>query len=100
MVNVLTLTNTFPLQASSSPLAAPHLFSLDAMRPRRAFVISLAALMLVLPCEAASNRSAHSEVIGTYLNEGRSLIELDLISKDGRETTNIPFSPVVEGAIK
>jgi len=49
--------------------------------------------MLVLLCEAASNRSAHSEVIGTYLNEGRSLIELDLISKDGRKTTNIAFPP-------
>lgn len=63
------------------------------MRPRCAFVISLGALMLHLRCEAASNRSAPLEVIGTYLNEGRRLIELDLISKDGRETTNIPLSP-------
>ena len=63
------------------------------MRLRHAFVIGLGALMLDLPCEAASNRSARLEVLGTYLNEGRSLIEIDLISKDGRETTNIPLSP-------
>lgn len=63
------------------------------MRPRRTFVISLGVLMLHFPCEAASNRSAPLAVVGTYLNEGRSLIELELISKDGRETTNIPLSP-------
>ena len=62
------------------------------MRPRRAFVISL-GLLLHLSSEAASNRSARLEVIGTYLNEGRSLIELELISKDGSEGTNIPLSP-------
>lgn len=56
-------------------------------------VISLGMLILHLPCEAARNRSARLEVIGTYLNEGRSLIELDLVSKDGSETTNIPLSP-------
>jgi hypothetical protein len=63
------------------------------MMLRRSFVIGLGALMLHLPCEAASNRSAPLEVLGTYLNEGRSLIEIDLVSKDGRETTNIPLPP-------
>jgi hypothetical protein len=34
-----------------------------------------------------------AEVIGTYFNEGPSLVELEIISKDGRERAVIPITP-------
>lgn len=42
---------------------------------------------------AASQTATSAKVMGTYFNEGRNLVELDLISKDGKEGTTIPLSP-------
>ena len=49
--------------------------------------------MLQIPDSVASQRKPRDEAIGTYLNKGRGLIEIDVVSKHGRDTTNIPLSP-------
>jgi hypothetical protein len=42
---------------------------------------------------AASRTTSPPKVIAIYFNEGRVLIELNLISKDGKEGTIIPLLP-------
>ena len=58
-------------------------------------------LILATQFEAASRTATPPEIIGTYFNEGPILVELNLISKDGREVTMIPFTPgrIVRAAI-
>ena len=50
-------------------------------------------LILVAQSEGASGKEKDSEVVGTYFNEDRVLLELNLISKDGRDISIIPIEP-------
>ena len=67
----------------------------------------VAVLILSAQSEAASRGVRGSEVIATFFNEGHSTVQLNLISKDGRDTTILTFSPgqieravIHEGQIK
>lgn len=53
----------------------------------------LALLVLAVDVAPFSQAVSGAEVIGTYFNEGPSLVELEIISKDGRERTVIPITP-------
>lgn len=50
-------------------------------------------LILVAQSEAAWRRGKDSEIVGTYFNEDRMLVELNLISKDGSDISIIPLEP-------
>jgi len=52
-----------------------------------------ALLVLATQSEARSQATARADVIGTYFNEDKILVELNLISKDSKEGTIIPISP-------
>ena len=63
------------------------------MTSRHAIVVGFLLITSHLPIHAGPRESARYDVLGTYLNEGRSLIEVELITRDGREATTIPLSP-------
>ena len=51
------------------------------------------ALLLVAAWKAPLSQAASdTDVLAIYFNEGESLVEIDILSKDGREGTNIPLS--------
>lgn len=60
-------------------------------RSRVQCLLMLSALCTQLP--AFSQAASGAEVIGTFFNEGKTLIELEIISKDGKERTVIPITP-------
>jgi hypothetical protein len=60
--------------------------------PFKYLTIVIFALALVSPLKGATPKS-YPRYFGTYLNEGDILIEIDIVSKDGREGTTIPLDP-------
>jgi hypothetical protein len=48
--------------------------------------------VLVAQVKAAAATSS-SKFFGTYLNEGNALIEIDIVSTDGRDGVTIPLEP-------
>ena len=56
------------------------------------WAIVIFAIAIAVPLEAIAARSS-SRVFGTFLNEGNILIEIDVVSQDGREGITIPLDP-------
>lgn len=57
----------------------------------RGWIGLFAAVALAAPSYGAKPTPRPSKVIGTYFNEGRIFVELNLISKDGKEGSIIPL---------
>lgn len=57
------------------------------------YISLFALLVLATQSEAHPQATTRAEVIGTYFNEDKVLLELNLISKDGKEGAIIPISP-------
>lgn len=53
----------------------------------------LTLLVLVAQVAPFSQAASDAEVIGTYFNESKTLVELEIISRDGKERTVIPITP-------
>jgi hypothetical protein len=56
------------------------------------WAIVIFALALAPQLAAAAAKSS-SGVFGAYFNEGKILIEIDILTKDGKEGTTIPLDP-------
>jgi hypothetical protein len=53
----------------------------------------LSILILSNQFQAALLQAKESPIIGTFFNEGHSTVEVNVVSKDGRDTTVLTFSP-------
>jgi hypothetical protein len=49
--------------------------------------------LLLVPQLKARSASPSSKFFGTYLNEGKILIEIDIVTRDGKEGVTIPLEP-------
>jgi hypothetical protein len=58
----------------------------------RSWTIAILAVLLVAEVKVAASTSS-SKFLGTYLNEGNALIEIDIISRDGKDGVTIPLEP-------
>ena len=58
----------------------------------RYWAIGIVALLLVPQLKAAA-ATPSSKFFGTYLNEGKILIEIDIVAKDVAEGVTIPLEP-------
>lgn len=62
-------------------------------RPRYIVLPLLASLAFCAPLHAGSKKPVSRDYIGTYLNEGKTTVELNMISADGHEGTEITLDP-------
>ena len=63
------------------------------MRARHIILPLLASLVICAPLHAGPKKRVSRDYIGTYLNEGKTTVELNMISADGHEGTEITLDP-------
>ena len=63
------------------------------MTIRHIFLAVLASVILCAPSYAGPRKRVSRDYIGTYLNEGKTTVELNMISADGHEGTEITLDP-------
>lgn len=61
-----------------------------AMSLKTTFLVS-AALIALFSCAAPAD-PRHSDVLGVFINTDSSPVQIDLVSTDGRDTTNLTLS--------